>query len=271
MKYMKQFFKIFIFVVFLSGCSSNEIPQKLIPENADKFAKDYIDKLANGDTEYCINKLSKEFQDDKASEFYSQMHEFIKNKTLISSRIVNSEYRTIYANKETTTYRLSYEYEYPNNLWVYYTFQILKNDSDFEVQTFNITPSDHSLSLDYEFTFHNKTFRHFLWLFFSIFVPLFMLTTIVFTIKTPIKKKWLWIIFILVGFVSFSLNWTTGEFGISPISFKLLGAGFFKSGIIAPWIISFSIPFGAIFFWIKRRQILTELKQKEDNATTTNK
>ena len=266
---MKQFIKILIFLVFLSGCSSSEIPQKLIPEKADKFAKDYINKLANGDTEYCFNKLSKEFQDDNARAFYIQMYENIKGKKLISSRIINSQYSTTYAVKETTIYSLAYEYEYeyPNSLWVYYTFQILKKDNDFEVQTFNINPSDHSLSLDYEFTFKNKSFRHFLWLFFSIIIPLFILTTIVFIIKTPIKKKWLWIIFILIGFVSFSLNWTTGEFGISPISFKLLGAGFIKSGIIAPWIISFSIPFGAIFFWIKRRQILTENKQKEDNVT----
>jgi len=66
----------------------------------------------------------------------------------------------------------------------------------------------------------------------------------------------LWIIFILFGFVTFSLNWTTGEFEIQLISIKLFGVGIIKLGIIAPWIVSFSIPIGAIIFWIKRKKVI---------------
>ena len=245
----------------------NEIPEKLIPKKADEFAKNYIDSLENGKTDYCFNKLDKQYQNEEAKAFFSQSYENLKDKDLISARIVNSEKRTVFFKNKTTTYYLSYEYEYSDNLWIYYNFQLLQKDNDFLVQTFNIQPTDHSLSETYKFSFENKSFTHYLWFFFLILIPLFIVITLIFAIKTPLRRKWLWIIFILLGFSSFSLNWTTGEFGFQLIRFHLLGAGIVKSGIIAPWIVSFSIPLGAILFWFKRQKNIN-MVGKENNDTT---
>ena len=248
----------------------NEIPEKLIPKEADKFAKNYIERLENGETEYCYNKLEEQHQNEDARAFYSQSYESLKDKDLISNRIVNSQKRTVYFENTVTNYNLVYEYEYSDNLWIYYTFQLLEKENDFVVQTFNIQPSDQSLSKIHEFTFENKSFINYLWIFISILIPLFIVISLIYAIRTPLKRKWLWIIFILLGIVTFSLNWTTREFGFQLINFKLLGAGIVKSGIIAPWVVSFAIPVGAIVFWFKRKKILTEMKEEINDTTTKN-
>jgi hypothetical protein len=265
---MKRIFAILIFSILLGGCSMNEIPEKLIPKKADEFARNYIDKLKNGDTEYCYNKLEEEFQNEEAKTIFSQSYELLKDKDLTSSRIVTSQKSTTYFDHTVTNfYNLDYEYSYSDTLWVYYSFKILEEENEFIVQGLNIQPTDQSLSNVYRFTFKNKPFINYLWLFFSVIIPIFILISLFYAIKTPMKRKWLWIIFILVGLSSFSLNWTTNEFGFQLIRFRLLGAGIVKSGIIAPWIVSFSIPVGAIIFWFKRRRILNEI-EKTDNDTS---
>lgn len=70
----------------------------------------------------------------------------------------------------------------------------------------------------------------------------------------------------------FSVDWTTGQWGIMPLSFQLLGAGAFAPAY-GSWVISVSLPLGAIIFMMKRKglskqQVITEpfvqSNEKED-------
>ena len=265
---MKRIFEILLIAVLLAACSVNEVPKKFIPKKADIFAKSYIDSLVNGNTEYCFSKLDKKYQNEDARTFFASGYKKLKDKELISSRIVNAQKTIIFLDNTETDYNLIYEYQYSDNLWMYYKIQLTEKENDFVIQSFLIQSEDQSLGKINEFSLNKKSFIHFLWLNILIIVVLFILITLIFAIKTPVKKKWLWIIFILTGFVSFSLNWTTGEIIIQIFNFKILGASIVRSGIIGPWIVSFSIPIGAIVFWIKRRKILNDIKKKDGNEAT---
>jgi hypothetical protein len=63
-----------------------------------------------------------------------------------------------------------------------------------------------------------------------------------------LRLKWLWAIGSLLGFVNFRLDWTTGQWDIWPLSFTLFGASALRSGMLAPWVMSFAIPIVAIVF-----------------------
>lgn len=97
---------------------------------------------------------------------------------------------------------------------------------------------------------------------------MFILVTLVACIRTKMRRrKWRWILFVLVGGVSLSLNWTTGEIGFSPLSVRLLGASAMTTSAYSPWIVSISFPLGAAMFWLKRRKSMQppspELPQSE--------
>jgi hypothetical protein len=74
-----------------------------------------------------------------------------------------------------------------------------------------------------------------------------------------IRRKWLWVIFIIVGFGLLSVNWSTGV-----VSFKLLSVSLFSAGYFAPlygpWTISMSAPVGAIIFLLRRRKLRSTLQ-----------
>jgi hypothetical protein len=82
-------------------------------------------------------------------------------------------------------------------------------------------------------------------------------------IRSRIRRKWLWIIFILLGFVQFRFDWSTGHFDVQPISFALFGAGAFRPSAYAPWVLNFAIPVGAIIFFATRRRLLLDDATKE--------
>lgn len=61
-------------------------------------------------------------------------------------------------------------------------------------------PIPQSLETLNAFTFKNKGMLHIVFLILSIITPIFILTVLVICVRTKIKKrKWLWIIFILLG------------------------------------------------------------------------
>ncbi len=77
-------------------------------------------------------------------------------------------------------------------------------------------------------------------------------------IRTPVaKRKWLWILFVLVGIGAIGVNWTTGQFSFRVATLNLLGAAAVSAGPHAPWFISVGFPLGAIMFWVKRRKFLS--------------
>lgn len=92
---------------------------------------------------------------------------------------------------------------------------------------------------------------HYLWLTAMALAVMLSLAGLVAVIRTRgLRLKWLWAIGCLFSFVSFQLNWVTGEWGVWPFSFTLLGAGFFRFGPAAPWVVQFAIPVVAITFLI---------------------
>ncbi len=96
-----------------------------------------------------------------------------------------------------------------------------------------------------------------------IAVPLFTLYALVLCIRMRMTRKWLWILFILLGVTTLRLNWSTGEMGLQPLSVQLLGASFSRSGLVAPWIFGVSFPLGAVFFLRKRRALLAKAAAEE--------
>jgi hypothetical protein len=112
-----------------------------------------------------------------------------------------------------------------------------------------------SLEAIHAFTFEGKGWRHYLVLALAITVPIFILAMLVVCIRTKVpKRKWLWILFILVGAGTMTLNWTTGEIATNEFSVELLGASYQRASAFAPLMLSVSFPFGAVWFLWRRRQ-----------------
>ncbi len=160
-----------------------------------------------------------------------------------------------------TTYELTY-----GEKWMLVGIFVRELDGNVLLQYLTVNELDFQPSTQNEFNFSQKGFKHFAFLGLMSIVVIFILFTLYKLIRDKeIERKWLWFIFVMLGFWGLTMNWTTGELSndfihvsnsgvrINIIELNLLGAGFSRSGLLQPWIMEAGFPIGAIAYWFKRR------------------
>jgi hypothetical protein len=118
-----------------------------------------------------------------------------------------------------------------------------------------VHPLSASLEVQNRFTLANKSALQYGALAAAIGVTIFTLFALVVCIRTKLaRRKWLWILLILIGFGKIMVNWTTGQWGLSILAVQLFSASA-TAEYFGPWIISVSLPIGAAIFLSRRREL----------------
>jgi hypothetical protein len=155
------------------------------------------------------------------------------------------------------TTNLSYQIHFRDS-WAAGDVSVGHPSGPLTILSWQFQPISDSLERLNRFTFAGKSLVHYLVFAACIAVPAFILVALIVCIRSPIRRKWIWIIFILLGLVAFRFDWASGHFDVQPISFLLFGASAFRVGY-APWILSFAIPVGAIIFLLLRPGFFRDL------------
>jgi hypothetical protein len=75
-------------------------------------------------------------------------------------------------------------------------------------------------------------------------------------VRSPLKRRWLWVIVALIGFGKFGIEWGTGKVTQQWMAIQLFGAGIERHGLYGPWWIYLSMPGGAFLALDRRRRSL---------------
>ena len=157
-------------------------------------------------------------------------------------------------NSGEDSYYASYEYQFPTR-WVLVRLEWVRLDGKLRLNGVNIRLLDASVENTNAFTFAAKGAANYLILCLAVMAPLFSLYTLYLCLKTKgVRWKWLWAVFIVIGFGSLSVNWTTGSSALMLISVKLLSVSWVRTGV-GPWVISVALPLGALAFHWKLARV----------------
>ncbi|MBV9109805.1 MAG: hypothetical protein JO306_10400 [Gemmatimonadetes bacterium] len=115
----------------------------------------------------------------------------------------------------------------------------------------SVTPISEPLEKVNAFTLGGKSLAHYVMLILVILIPLVCVYGAVLVFRMPLRRRWLWLLFCLVGIGRWSLEWTSGVSTLTPISVLALGAGFFRASPYASWTFAIGIPFGALWAILK--------------------
>ena len=252
--------KIFIytFILLLSGCNLKKDTKKWInkvtPPEDDIFARELITKLQDEDYDFIINNFDKTALGNTPQANLQKLYKYIDHDRPNSIELVGCSILSIKGERHT---KLTYQLEFPNS-WYTSDISIVTHGSVRKVIRFYLNKIPNSLEEINKFTLKEKTYFHYLILINAIGIPIFVIYSLIICVKSKIKRKWLWIPFILIGIGALNLNWTTGQIGIELIGFRIPGAGIVKYGLYSPWILSISFPLGAILFLNKRKKLKKE-------------
>jgi hypothetical protein len=243
-------------LVMLSGCDQDSLIKKFTPPEDEAIATNYIAMLRQNQFEPILKDLDPSLKSVLTQDTLVKMAAAIPTQDPISVKVIGAQQ---VRNSDLYRINLSFEYQFPSK-WLLINVATQKKDGVSTIVGFNIYPLLNSLENLNKFTLMGKNLLQYMALSLAILIPLFTLYALVLCIRTKMeKRKWLWIIFILIGFGKFTVNWTTGQWNLAPLSLQLFGAGSFAPPYDA-WLISISLPLGAILFLLRRKKFVASIE-----------
>jgi hypothetical protein len=253
---------ILFLAVVLCGCNPNDYLRNMmnrIASDEDKaLATECLSALRAGNFNTVTSQLDPQVVKPGIESNLTQVAAMLAHGEPLSLELVGCN---VFSTSEKKRSNLTYQYQF-TNAWVLATVTIDTVGTRKKVFGVNVNPIPKSLGELNAFTLSGKGIQHYVVLVLAVVIPIFIIWTVILCARTMVRKKWLWIIFILAGITKLNLNWTTGQMGFQPIAFQIPGAGMAKMGLYAPWILTVSFPLGAILFLIKKRKLLSEKEQK---------
>lgn len=262
-------------ILLLVGCDQASIMKKITPSEAESVAKGYVDLLRQNRFDEIEKDLDASINTFDIHSTLVKMAQMIPTQQPESIKVVGVNKNVFNGPNEpkTTTTNITFEYQFQSR-WLLINVATQKRGGVSTIVGFNVNPIPDSLEKLNKFRLVGKSPLQYSVLFLAIFIPLFILYALILCIRTKIeKKKWLWVIFVLAGIATFSVDWTTGQWRIVPLSFQLFGVGA-SAPPYGSWVISISLPLGAVIFMLKRNglskqqnntdQIVQSEPEKED-------
>jgi hypothetical protein len=253
-------FPIGILLLLLSGCNQNNLNnliKKIATPEDEAMATNCVTLLQQNKFDQIEKVLDPSIKTPTTRDTLARMAEMIPVQEPKSIKILGVD--KYYAASNSSNYEIdfTFEYQFPSpSRWVLINITTQRKDGNLTIITLNVRPLKDSLENLNKFTLTGKNLFQDTIFAFAVLIPLFTLYALVLCIRTKMKKrKWLWIIFIILGLGQFTVNWTTGQWHFSPLSFTLFGVTA-AAPLYMTWFISISLPLGAIVFLIRRKKII---------------
>ncbi|MBN1359802.1 MAG: hypothetical protein JW993_04385 [Sedimentisphaerales bacterium] len=240
-----------LLLLAVAGCGTKGIREWITPREDDALAREVIAALLREDYGFVIERMDNDVLGDTPEIPLRQLYDHIDHAPIRSLELVGC---TILSTSTRRRSDLTYQLEFPGS-WYVAGLVVVTEAGRGQVAGFHLQRLPASLAEINRFTVKGKTAAHHGVLLAAFGVSVLVLYALVQCVRTRIKRKWLWLLFILTGIGTVTLNWTTGQLGYKSLSVLVLGAGFGRSGPYSPWTISFAFPLGALLFLRKRRKL----------------
>jgi len=110
-----------------------------------------------------------------------------------------------------------------------------------------------------------KSAAEYLWLLASIAVMFFALATLLACMwEQRVRWRWLWALLCCTGVAKFTMDWATGETDIKPLFFQIPAAAISSQSYYDHWYVFFTLPLGAVAFWLFRERLVASNEKKDD-------
>jgi hypothetical protein len=241
-------------LLVLAGCSRTGMMESLVSDEKKQIARAYIQRFLDGDTATLIKDLDPSLRNDNIEATFKQMRALLPpGKPTAEPELVG--WTSNYTVNGRAEHNLTYQFHFGTGWIVINAAWRDLPDGTRQLFGMRVQPLTDSLQELNAFTFKHATVWHYVFFAAAVVIPIFVLVTLITCIRTKIpKRKWLWVIFILLGLMNCSFNWTTGAIDWRPMAFLVFGAGAFSAGAYGAWVISVAAPVGAVMFWIQRRE-----------------
>jgi hypothetical protein len=228
----------------LAGCGGSGGAQRLAPHAVQAASEEAMEDLRAGHYEALNRRLVASLQARDNSAEFRRMARFIPPDGEVASHVAGYYFQT---GAGGTQYDITYEYQFAHT-WVVAHYLWVPGSDGLELASFHVNSQADSLEELQAFSFRDLTGAKVLVLALGVCAVGLSLYALVKCIRTPgLKRKWLWLLFILVGMGGFEVNWSTGKWAVALLQAHFLSFSAFASQG-QPWVVAASLPVGAVVF-----------------------
>ena len=241
-------------LLLLGACTPQATLEKFTSPAEQAVAQQYIDDLRHRQFAAIEKDADPTIAGPDMANALDRMAELIPAGDPTSIKLVGAQRVT---SAGATTVNLNLEYQFADR-WLLTNVMTKAKDGATTLVGFHVEPEADSLEATNRFSWAGKGALQYGVLAAACLAALISLVALITCIRTTMaRRKWLWILFILFGFGKLWVNWTTGKWGIQPLSFQLFSASN-VSALYGPWIVSVSLPVGAVVFLTQRKRLAVE-------------
>ena len=236
------------FCAFLFGCDPAAQINKFVPPGAESTARNYFDLLQQGK----FDQITRDFDPSvpNVPGSLAEMASLIPAETPESAKIVGAH---TFRSPEYSTTSITLEYQFPSK-WLLVDVTTKKTGDISTITGFHVGVLRDSLENLNRFTLSGKSAVQYAILILAICSLVFSFYVLGLCIRAKdVKRKWLWMLFVLAGVGNVAVNWKTGELTFHLISIYIPCASANRPPY-GPWTVAVFLPLGAILFLNRQRR-----------------
>jgi hypothetical protein len=241
-------------LVVLVGCRGDDILHRLVRPEDDAFARAYFDSVRTGRIDFAVQALSPTTAGiSGVRDNLVRLSKYLPNGPLDSLHVI-----AVNRFSTPSVDRTTMAYEYHSSMgWGVVSITSASELGRRYVDGIHADRLDRSLEVANAFTLRGKGGGHYLMLALMLVCVGTAISVALLALRTPMRRRWLWALFALVGAGTLVFNWTTGQVGFSLLNLQFFNGGAVRGGPAAPWILSAAFPVGALLTW-RRIQLARE-------------
>jgi hypothetical protein len=226
-----------------SACSGEKMLRRFTPADADLRAREYLGLFTRHQGDSAEARLAAGVAGPETHRAIARLDTLLAGLRFDSVRVIGAQVSTHNGVRRTN---LSYQLHAQRG-WFMANVASIDSAGTWSVDGVSAAPIPRPLELETNFTLRGRSILHYVWLALTIASIAFSAGVALFiAIQQRMPNRWRLVLASLVGVGAFSMNWATGEIGVRPWNVELLSAAVVRAGPVAPWVLTFALPIGAI-------------------------
>jgi len=232
-----------------AGCSQDALLQKIGTAADRERALKFIELMRHGDFTEIEARMDSQYKTSELPAIMKQMSESMPKGEPLSRKLVGAN---LESHNDERSINLTYQYGFAGNKWFLANCAVREAAGSFTLVGMEVRPMQASIDTMQTFTLAGKSAFQYTVLAASIlFVLASLVAFIAAILDKTLTRKWLWIVSILFGVTSLTVNWDTGQWSFQLLHLQLFSASA-VSGPYGGWVISVGLPVGTLIYIFRR-------------------
>lgn len=255
---MNRLFSIFAVCMVLAGCGLPVSPETFNASPEAVTLRSIVQRLVAKDFASIENQLDPALSGKNMRPELEQVAALLPPDPI--SKVEAVAWNTVLFTGQPRHTKVVAEYTFGQKQWMVISAELTGQANAYRIYNFNVEPLSAPLSQINAFTLVGKSMTHYIFLIAAVLAVAVSLVAFVQCVRTKgLRRKWLWLLFIALGFVTFTVNWSNGAVHINPFAVNLFSAGVLRMGWLGPWMVTFGLPIGAVWFLLRKRSLRNSL------------